>query len=307
MNDEIIDTNSNSKKIQSLSTEIFKKNREIETLNDNIKSLNESHLDDIYLYESKLFIQSLFTEYHTETKSTVLKAKIINMKKMVQQLNEQYETNSKNREKKYQQKITEIVNNNTEIFNKNKELIIKVNEMNNIIENNNNNINKLQKEKSNMEDIIIRQEEKLGILVERVNQIEELLRKKNKILKENEAYAMELIKIVQKQKSEINDLRNKNYEKDISFMQINNNNKNNNNNSIINNSFMNQSNINNLNNNNNKNNNMNYDNLVLPAINNKLNTNTDNNYELNKKNEENDKKINEFKTMMNQLISEMEN
>ena len=56
-----------------------------------------------------------------------------------------------------------------------------------------------------MEDIIIRQEEKLNILIEKVNKVEEIIKRKNRIIKENEAYAIELIKIIEKQKNKINE------------------------------------------------------------------------------------------------------
>jgi hypothetical protein len=168
-----------------------------------------------------------------------------------------------------------------------------------------------------MEDIIIRQEEKLNVLVGKLNQVEDLIKRKNRILKENEAYAIELIKIVEQQKIQINQYKISNRVIDRNTFSTNN----------IFPKYSQFKNNNNIDNEEKMNYNFNPNDtdikekgVVLPIINsysNQINTyNNQNiitenlNEDLNNEKTENDKneqKIEEFKNMMDQLIDDIEN
>lgn len=65
---------------------------------------------------------------------------------------------------------------------------------------------KLKVENNLLENIIIGQEDKLNILVNRIKDIETAQVRKNKIIKENEKYTVELINFVDMQKKKIKDL-----------------------------------------------------------------------------------------------------
>ena len=160
-----------------------------------------------------------------------------------------------------------------------------------------------------MEDIIIRQEEKLNVLVNKLNQVEDLIKRKNRLLKENEAYAIELIKIVEQQKTQINQYKISNRVIDRNTFSTNN-------------IFPKYSQFKNNNIDNEEKMNYNYNSndtdikekgVVLPVINtfNNINVINENlNEDLNNEKREDDKneqKIEEFKNMMDQLIDDIEN
>ena len=65
------------------------------------------------------------------------------------------------------------------------------------------NLTKINKEKTDLEKIIIKQETKVNNLGEKVNKIEVLLKNKNDEIKENENYSLKLINIIKEQKSQI--------------------------------------------------------------------------------------------------------
>ena len=162
-----------------------------------------------------------------------------------------------------------------------------------------------------MEDIIIRQEEKLNVLIEKIYQVEEMIKKKNKNLKEYENYSIQLVNMVKEQKHQINQLKMNN-------RNINNYNHNN--------LFSNYNTFRkrNLKNDNEKfnlnfqsldvNNDINRENISLPLINSfSYNNNNNNNIEKEKskiekkESENNEKNIEEFKNMMDQLMDDIEN
>ena len=143
--------------------------------------------------------------------------------------------------------------------------------------------------------------------------MKKLLKEKNRILKENEAYAIELIKIVEQQKSQINQFKNNNRLYDKNYYHNN------------------YSNYSNFNHYKNKSNNLNFDNddktnfnyqsmdnindnknIVLPLINNSYNKpnlidyNSDKVIIENEEIQQNEKNLEEFKNMMDQLIDDME-
>ena len=71
-------------------------------------------------------------------------------------------------------------------------------------------INNSNKEKLELENIIIKQETKVNDLGDKVNKIEDLLKSKNEEIQENENYSLKLINIIKEQKSQIQSLKKEN-------------------------------------------------------------------------------------------------
>ena len=65
----------------------------------------------------------------------------------------------------------------------------------------------INKEKTELENIIIKQETKVNDLGEKVNKIEALLKNKNEEIKENENYSIKLINIIKEQKTKIQNFK----------------------------------------------------------------------------------------------------
>jgi chromosome segregation ATPase len=65
----------------------------------------------------------------------------------------------------------------------------------------------INKEKTELENIIIKQESKVNDLGEKVNKIEALLKNKNEQIQENEQYSLKLINIIKEQKSQLQTLQ----------------------------------------------------------------------------------------------------
>ena len=180
-----------------------------------------------------------------------------------------------------------------------------MNELKERLEKSNNSLVQLQKDKSVSEEMIIKREEKLNILFDRINLFEEMIKKKTRLLKENELYSKELIKIIEEQKEEIRELEKNNGNlKYISY-----NNKSKDNERYINNTRDNYNDMNNIYNNQNENE------IVLPNIyNNSEDKSKQNNenekvdFDLNKNEEENNNnKLNEFKNLIDDLYNNATN
>ncbi len=182
-----------------------------------------------------------------------------------------------------------------------------INQLNERIEKGNNNLINLKKEKNEMEELIIKREEKLNIFFEKLNIFEEIIKKRTKLLKENELYSKELIKIVEEQKETIKELENKNKINNENYTSSNYYNK-----SIIgvndryNNIYNNQFNEDKINNNIDENNN----NIVLPYLYNNSDK-QDKNENLISSNidieEKNKIKFNEFKNLVDDLYNNASN
>ncbi len=71
-----------------------------------------------------------------------------------------------------------------------------------------------KKAKLDLENIILKQEEKVNELGNKVNRIENILKKKNAEIKQNEDYAIKLMNIVKEQKSQMENIRNLKNEND---------------------------------------------------------------------------------------------
>ena len=65
----------------------------------------------------------------------------------------------------------------------------------------------INKEKTELENIIIKQESKVNDLGEKVNKIEALLKNKNEQIQENEQYSLKLINIIKEQKAQLQSLQ----------------------------------------------------------------------------------------------------
>ena len=147
------------------------------------------------------------------------------------------------------------------------------------------------------------------MLIGKVSKIEVLLQKKNKILKENETYAMELINIVEEQKTLIKSLKSKQKEIEPSSYLLNNpvktsrkDIKSQNQISYDYNNDYNSYNVNVINQ---------KRDYVLPKIPQSTMNYLPSSQELNeikeiKEEEQNMDKVNEFRSMMNKLMSEIE-
>jgi chromosome segregation ATPase len=71
-----------------------------------------------------------------------------------------------------------------------------------------NQLTQTAKEKSELEEIILKQESRINDISSKVGIIEKMLKEKNKELKENEANCLQLVKIIEDQKKVINNLQN---------------------------------------------------------------------------------------------------
>ena len=75
-----------------------------------------------------------------------------------------------------------------------------MNQLKERLERSNNILTQLQKEKGDFEESIIKREEKLNLLLDRLNFFEDLNKRKTKLLKENEMYSKEPTIIIEEQK-----------------------------------------------------------------------------------------------------------
>jgi len=238
-----------------------------------------------------------------------LKNKITSMKSMVKELNQEFENQLKKKDEKYKEKNQIIMKQIDEYSKKESNYINQIEILTTQSKDFQNQLNNYIRERTTMEDIIIRQEEKLNVLVNKLNQVEDIIKRKNRILKENEAYAIELIKIVEQQKSQINQYK-------INNRVLDRNTFSNTNLFSKYNQFNNKINLDNDEKINYNYNSMDFENkdkgVVLPIINtyNSQNINNERNVNdiiIEKEEDKNEKKIEEFKSMMDQLIDDIEN
>ena len=282
-------------------------NQELEEKNELLLQLQNLENPEYKIPEilGKIEAQNLF-EMINENKIKEQRLKIDSIKSMVKNLDEQFKYQLKMKEQKINKKLEPFVKKNKDLLQELNSCKNQMNQLKERLERSNNILTKLQKEKGDYEESIIKREEKLNILLDRLNLFEELNKKKTKILKENEIYSKELIKIIEEQKEEIRELE-KNNDSNKYVITTNNNNKNQDNeryNINTNNDV-----INDINNNITQNED---NNIILPYI---YNNNTEDknkninetekvDYELDKKEEENNNhKLNEFKNLMDDLYN----
>ena len=282
-------------------------NQELEEKNELLIQLQNLENPEYKIPEilGKIEAQNLF-EMINENKIKEQRLKIDSIKSMVKNLDEQFKYQLKMKEQKINKKLEPFVKKNKDLLQELNSCKNQMNQLKERLERSNNILTKLQKEKGDYEESIIKREEKLNILLDRLNLFEELNKKKTKILKENEIYSKELIKIIEEQKEEIRELE-KNNDRNKYVITTNNNNKNQDNeryNINTNNDVTNDINNNITQNEDN--------NIFLPYI---YNNNTEDknkninetekvDYELDKKEEENNNhKLNEFKNLMDDLYN----
>lgn len=137
-------------------------------------------------------------------------------------LKEMKELNNKNDQivKRKEKLYSKLKESTTESINeknlKIKELEIKLKTMVNELDLTN-------KTKTELENIILKQETKVNNLGKKVNQIDQILQKKNAEIKQNEIYAMQLMSIIQEQKTQISVLKqNKKDEQNDELLELQN-------------------------------------------------------------------------------------
>ena len=288
--------------------EINNLKQELEEKNRLLISLQNTDNPEYKIPEllGKIEAQNLF-EIVNENKIKQQRLKIDSIKQMVKSLNEQFKNQLKMKEQKINKKLEPFVKKNKDLLQEVNSCKNQMNQLKERLEKGNNNLIQLQKEKSDLEESIIKREEKLNILFDRLNIFEDLNKKKTKLLKENEIYSKELIKIIEEQKEEIRELeKNSGVNKYISYnnKKSKDNERYNKNNNDITNDI-----------NNDNNNIKNENDIVLPNIynntedKNKLNIENETvDYEFNKKEEENNNnKFNEFKNLMDDLYNNVNN
>ena len=296
-NDKFSQTNDNKDKI------IKELRKELQEKEQFINELQLQIQDYKYTIQCKEELETVFSSVKNEN-IVELEEKIKSMKKMVQELKDGIKDELNKNELKFKEKIDLLNKQYEEYLKKETNYISNIDNLKKQIQHFQIQINNYIKERISMNEIIIRQEEKLNIFIDRLNQLELLIKKKNKIIKENEIYSLELYKIVGEQKKEIEQLKN-NRTIENNFQRFNIPNSVLNNGSIrkriINSDNEEKIHISSLSDN--------FDNVnFLPQINNlsykTVNYGDDLN-NLTEKDNENNNKIEEFKNMVNKLINDI--
>ena len=100
---------------------------------------------------------------------------------------------------------------NSKTINEN---LLKIKELEDQIKTLNNDLSVSKKAKTDLEDIIFKQEAKVNQLGGKVNKIELMLKKKNAEIQQNETYALQLMNIIQEQKGQIANIKKKKKEEE---------------------------------------------------------------------------------------------
>ena len=136
--------------------------------------------------------------------------KIESMRNMVKELDNQIEIQLKLKDQKASDKLEILNKQNQSYVQEINRYKSKFSGLNKKIQKTNNDIGEIEEEKNNMQNIISKQEEKLTGYIDKLNELEIVFKRKNKLIKENEAYAKELIRFVEEQKIKIKELRSQN-------------------------------------------------------------------------------------------------
>ena len=200
-NDKFSQTNDNKDKI------IKELRKELQEKEQFINELQLQIQDYKYTIQCKEELETVFSSVKNEN-IVELEEKIKSMKKMVQELKDGIKDELNKNELKFKEKIDLLNKQYEEYLKKETNYISNIDNLKKQIQHFQIQINNYIKERISMNEIIIRQEEKLNIFIDRLNQLELLIKKKNKIIKENEIYSLELYKIVGEQKLQIEQLKN---------------------------------------------------------------------------------------------------
>ena len=164
------------------------------------EKINENKNNDLYLTklteldELKLKISKFESG---EIIPDIIKEK---MTKEKSEIKEQLTSLLKEKEKNYMNKLEEKEKKILEYVSKIKQRESKIKILNE-------NIMGINTEKGELENIVIKQETRVGKLGEKVDKIELLLKNKNDEIRENETYSLKLINIIKEQKNIINNLK----------------------------------------------------------------------------------------------------
>ena len=297
----------NEKKIEYLEQKIQEQNIIINELNEKIKNLEIKYSENEIIFSCKLEVEKIFSI----AKNKILhdyQNNYLSMKTNIRKLSKEIENQLRKKDKKFKEKTQILINKIENLSQKEKNYINQIEIISSQSKDYQKKLNNSIKERVSMEDIIIRQEEKLNILIEKVNKVEEIIKRKNRIIKENEAYAIELIKIIEQQKNKINEYKtnhtnnirlfDKSKLNNYLYPNFNNYNTRNKAEKIEKNHFRFFS-MDGINENNKK------TNKALPTIVNSISTKNINFNNIQEDN--NDRKINEFKSMVNKLVNDIEN
>lgn len=192
LSDEEISIDENLEEKDKLIEEL---KREIRILNKKLIKYQEQINDKELFIECKDEVDFAF-ENAKDEKIELLENKISKIKSNVKKLKDGYENEiNKNLEIMKKQ--------NKEYLNRESQYISQIKNFRNIIKKYELQVNKLIVEKTHVEDIMIKQEEELNNLVDKIRNLDGIIKKNNDLMKENQEYALKLIKIVEMQKNEI--------------------------------------------------------------------------------------------------------
>ena len=198
-----------SKKKEQYKEEINRLKQEIEEKNKELSELQNENNPEYKIPEllGKIEAQRLL-EFTNENKISQNQTKIESIRKKVKDLDEQFKYQLKMKEQKINKKLEPFVKKNNDLIQEIDSCKEQMKQLNERVEKSNDNLISAQKEKSEMEELIIKREEKLNIFFDKLNLFEEIIKKKSKMLKENEFYSKELIKIIDQQKEVIKEFEN---------------------------------------------------------------------------------------------------
>ena len=172
-----------------LKTYIAKENMNENKINNDLYLTKLTELDELKIkiskFESGEIIPDILKEKMNKEKSEI-KAQLISL----------FNEKEKNYMKKLEEKEKKI-----------SEYLLKIKQNETKIKTLNENIMGINTEKGELENIVIKQESRVGKLGEKVDKIELLLKNKNDEIRENENYSLKLINIIKEQKNIINNLK----------------------------------------------------------------------------------------------------
>ena len=172
-----------------LKTYIAKENMNENKINNDLYLTKLTELDELKIkiskFESGEIIPDILKEKMNKEKSEI-KAQLMSL----------FNEKEKNYMKKLEEKEKKI-----------SEYLLKIKQNETKIKTLNENIMGINTEKGELENIVIKQESRVGKLGEKVDKIELLLKNKNDEIRENENYSLKLINIIKEQKNIINNLK----------------------------------------------------------------------------------------------------
>ena len=193
--------------------------KQIDTANDNV-SQSSNNKQDHSGCVSKEEYEKLKEEYSTLDKQyqehkLLLTEQLSNKDEQMKQ-SHQYELNElkakyENEIQKKDRAFKKVNDLNSRTIN---DHLLKIKELEDQIKTLTNDLSISNKAKTDLEDIILKQEGKVNQLGGKVNKIEQMLKKKNAELQQNETYALQLMNIIQEQKGQIAVMKKKKKEED---------------------------------------------------------------------------------------------